>query len=437
MLPIAFCAAAALAGSTQALQHRLDAGQVAEDLAALERAVAEEWSYFEMRTASGEVDLEALLQDARKRVGEGCTRAELAQALRELVAGLHDGHAGLQIPGSEPTRRRHVPLLLRECVEGIVVARSAVENGTSPAPATGDLVHAIDGVVIADALAHAERSVFGSTPHMRRQQALEALCTTEKGVVTLELESPSGERRRVVVETHENPPQALEQPPPGARPHLSWPREGVALLRIPSFAVADWKRWLEASQAERDRMLPEVQGLFDSLIDALLERTASALILDLRGNTGGTDSLGIHVAQRLLSRPFVYFQLSSKLDGKWTPPSGLAYQPRRPFDGKVVLLIDAGTFSTASNFARCLRDLHPRLKVVGRPDAAGTGAPRRIVRLPHSLAEITLCTHRVSGPAGVINEGNSIEPDVRVTWTRADLLSGGDPDLAAALALLD
>jgi C-terminal processing protease CtpA/Prc len=102
-----------------------------------------------------------------------------------------------------------------------------------------------------------------------------------------------------------------------------------------------------------------------------------------------------------------------------------------------VLLIDAGTFSTASNFARCLRDLHPALSVVGRPDGAGTGAPRRIVQLPHSKVEITLCTHRVRGPAGAITEGNSTQPDVAVTWSREDLRTGRDPDLEAALRLLD
>ncbi|TAH35465.1 MAG: hypothetical protein EYC70_12460 [Planctomycetota bacterium] len=437
MTPIALCAAFALDGALQSPQDRFEADQWAEDLAALERAVAEEWSYFEYRTTSGDVDVEALFRHAREQLAEGGTRAELAAALRELVAGLHDGHAGLQVPGVEVAPLRHAPLTLMECVEGIAVARSAMGVARPDAAVPGDLVRAIDGIGVAEALARAERAVFGSTPGMRRRLALEALCRTEKLVMEWELEAPSGERRRVLAKTLEEAVETLAPPPQGAPPALSWPREGVALLRVPSFALSDWKRWLEASQEERDQMLPEVQGHFDAMLDQVVEQKAGALIVDLRGNAGGTDSLAIHVAQRLLAKPFVYFQLSAQVEGQWTPPGGLTYQPRRPFGGKLVLLIDAGTFSAASNFARCLRDLHPDLTVVGRPDGAGTGAPRRIVQLRHSQAEVTLCTHRVRGPAGVISEGNSTRPDVAVAWTRSDLLAGRDPDLAAALELLD
>jgi hypothetical protein len=430
--------ALALACALQAPADRFEARQVVEDLAALESAVRSDWSYFEARATSGDVDLDALLRRARSALDDGCTREEFAIALRELVAGLHDGHATIEVPGIQDDPPRRLPIELVECAEGIAVARcwAQPEGGESPEiPARGDLVRAIAGVPIEQALVRAEHGVFGSTPLMRRRLALEAVCRSETALVELQIETLDGTVRRLQLSTLAN--DVARSLTHGAPPSLSWPRVNTALLAIPSFALAEWKRWLAATQEERDTMLPAVQAQFDALLDEVIERKAEALIIDLRGNPGGTDSLGIHVAQRLLADPFVYFRLSSKLEGQWSEPSGLTYEPRRPFTGRVVLLIDERTFSTASNFARCLRDLHPALRVAGRPDGAGTGAPRRIAQLPHSLAEITLCTHRVRGPAGAITEGNPTQPDVLVTWSRNDLLSGRDPDLEAAWSLLD
>lgn len=56
--------------------------------------------------------------------------------------------------------------------------------------------------------------------------------------------------------------------------------------------------------------------------------------------------------------------------------------------------------------------------------------------LEHSGARITLCTHRVYGPDGRLTEGRGTRPDVPVTWSRADLFAGRDPDLEAALSVL-
>ena len=103
----------------------------------------------------------------------------------------------------------------------------------------------------------------------------------------------------------------------------------------------------------------------------------------------------------------------------------------------VVALIDAGCFSTTDNFLRALRDLHPAFTTVGRATGAGTGAPRAIATLTHSGARITLCTMRVLGPRSGLIEGRGTQPDVPVTWTRADVIAGRDPDLEAALRLFD
>ena len=97
------------------------------------------------------------------------------------------------------------------------------------------------------------------------------------------------------------------------------------------------------------------------------------------------------------------------------------------------MLTDESCFSATDNLLRCLRDLHPKLTVIGRPSGGGTGAPREIAKLKHSGARITLCTMRVYGPKSGLIEGRGTVPDVPVRWTREDILSGRDPDLEAAL----
>jgi hypothetical protein len=321
MLAPVFVIGVALVCAAQSPADQLEPARVAEDLAQLEHAVRTEWSYFEGRTASGEIDLDALMAVARRRLDKGCTRGEVGEVLRELVAALHDGHAVLTIPGVELGDQRRLPLELVECSEGIAVSRvlpAPEGTGDSTAIRQGVLVRRIAGRPVAEALVDAERRVFGSTPPMRRQLAVEALCRSQAGAVELELESQDGELRLVRLATLASAPPSTRN---GAPPSLTWPRAKVALLTVPSFAVAEWKRWLAASQAERDTMLPEVKARFDTLVDRVIEREASALIVDLRGNPGGTDSLGIHLAQRLLAKPFVYFQLSVKQDGRWTEPS--------------------------------------------------------------------------------------------------------------------
>ncbi len=168
--------------------------------------------------------------------------------------------------------------------------------------------------------------------------------------------------------------------------------------------------------------------------------TLTGLVLDLRGNTGGTDSLGIHFAKHLVEGEFRYFLLSSKRDGAWPEPSGLSYRTEEgmsTYRGPLLALIDSGCFSTADNFLRCMDDLHPDFAAIGRPTAGGTGAPRVVARLEHSGAEVVLCTHRVFGPKGEPTEGRGTRPGVVVRWTRADVLAGRDPDLEAALARID
>ena len=106
------------------------------------------------------------------------------------------------------------------------------------------------------------------------------------------------------------------------------------------------------------------------------------------------------------------------------------------YHAPVVVLVDAGTFSAADDLAAALRDDLPGVRFVGRPSGGGTGAPRE-TRLPRTCMRVTFATMRVWSPQRHWIEGAGIKPDVSVQWTRADVVLGRDPDLRAAVELLE
>ncbi len=405
---------------------------MAADLRQIAAAVREQWSYLEHRG----LDLDAQLAASLRELPGVRTAGDFAQILRRFVAAMQDGHAWSHVSGAGVSPRLHLPFTVVDCREGLVV------GGVPPdaeAPRRGDLLLAIDGVPVAERLAAIEAETSASTPGMRRRLAIAALLRTTERTVRVRLQRRNGESYEIELATspeQPDPPDLLRREENWS---LTWPRERIARLHLHSFAVPRWQEWLRAKPEERDPFLAEGRARVDQIVAELRERGAEALILDLRGNGGGTDLLGIHLAERLLADPFVYFQLSARFDGAWTRPNGYVYGKggHARFAGRIVALVDSGCFSTTDNFLRCLDDCHPALTVIGRPTGAGTGAPRELVTAEHSKAKLGACTQRVYGPAGKLIEGIGTQPDVAVIWTRDDVSAGRDPDLAAAFEVVE
>ncbi|MEQ1631486.1 MAG: S41 family peptidase [Planctomycetota bacterium] len=409
--------------------------QMAEDLDQIAAVVKSDWSYAEDHRRHFAVDVDALLAAAKSELHRVRSADDFARLVRRIGVGLQDGHAYTFVPGQALPPARRLPFRLASTVEGLCVV--VVPEG-SPVE-RGDLLVAIEGVPVEERITALARDVFASTKGMRRRAAIDALHRTEHSTVRCAFVDAHGERRELELTTLD-----AEAPLPPARPAvdnwtLSWPRPSVALLHLSSFAVPRWQEWLAAKPEDRELFLAEGRAAIDAIIGTLRERNASALLVDLRGNGGGTDLLGIHLAERLLAGEFRYFQLSAKHDGTWSSPAGLPYGKgdHARFSGQVVALVDEGCFSTTDNFLRCLDDLHPKFTAIGRPTGGGTGAPRRLVETTHTKAVVGACTQRVYGPMGRLTEGRGTEPFEVVTWTRADWLRGRDPDLEAALRIVE
>jgi len=401
---------------------------MASDLDEIAAAVSENWAYVESHRDRFDIDVERLRVEAHQELPRVESIDDYAGVIRRFTAGLRDGHAWSSVPGESLPPLRRLPFDLIDGAEGLIV--SAIADDLEE-PQVGDLLTRVAGRGVDEWIAQYERESNASTPGMRRASAIARAVETSSARVECEFLRRDGNNETLVVDTIRNGVRI--GPPQPENWSVSWLEDDVAMLHLSSFAVPRWAEWLNAKPEEREPFLREGKARIEAIIEDLNAKRAKALVIDLRGNGGGTDALGIHLAERLLEGPFSYFLLSAKSDGAWRKPGGLTYgegqHPR--FLGELVLLLDSRSFSTTDNFARCIDDLHPTCTIVGRPSGGGTGAPRPLIETTHTKTIVGACSMRVYGPRGAYIEGGGTVPDIIVSWTRQDVIERRDPDIEA------
>ena len=433
-MPLLLAVVALLAPPVLAARQapQLTRAQMEADLRQLAKETQARWAYAEDRRQRSGVTPKTLADAAMARLDGVRDAAAFVGLLRECVAGLQDGHAWVEWSGDERLPFRRWPFTVVDTAEGLVIDEVLPTWTQKPAGvARGDLLLEVDGVSIAQRIAAAERRTSASTDGGRRRTALQSVWFNEGDPARYKVRRSDGTETVIEAAAAARHPEADVR----VRAIESRKLEGdVAYIRIPTFAFSDQKAWAAASADERSGLL--VQDI--AAIRAAFASAAGckAIVLDLRGNGGGTDLLGMEVAACLLPANSVYYQLASRGWFGWGKPSPqrLHVNGTPPlFEGQLVVLIDEGVFSTTDNLCRCLDDLHRDVTFVGRPTGGGTGAPRPCVTLTHSGAVITLCTMRVYGPAGELIEGRGTQPDVLVSRTRDDVIAVRDAEMASAL----
>ena len=193
------------------------------------------------------------------------------------------------------------------------------------------------------------------------------------------------------------------------------------------------------------------------------------MVLDLRGNGGGVDTYGALLVSQFVSKPFRYFdhiKLASirpsfatwnastfaNLQNGTTPAPGGGFLvlPRlhpgvaeqkpaaTPFLGRVFVLIDGGTFSTAADVCAQLRSL-TKATFIGEETGGGyegntSGLNAEIV-LPNSGLKLRIQMYGYWNAVPAGKPGRGTLPDVAVVRTVTDVLAGVDPPLDRAIAL--
>ena len=171
---------------------------------------------------------------------------------------------------------------------------------------------------------------------------------------------------------------------------------------------------------------------------ALLDkaRKRPALVLDLRGNGGGAVKTLELLAGGLFGRPVTLCRFKSR-EGE--EPCLGRLRPGKSFDGKLVVLVDRDSASSAEILARVVQ-LEKRGRVVGDRT---NGLVMRARRLRYEMGGDTTVFYGLSvTDADVLTgQGERLEdvgvtPDEQVRPSADDLRAGRDPVLAAALTQL-
>ena len=228
----------------------------------------------------------------------------------------------------------------------------------------------------------------------------------------------------------------------------------VAEIRIRGFGGNDYPKWMEDT------------------FKMLSEKGTKSLIIDLRGNGGGADMYGAMLVSYLTDKPFRYFDHidvitinpsfkeysdwrgdEAKLLERMTRnPSGgflvnekghpgVVEQPpsKYPFMGKVFVLIDGGTFSTAADFCAVTHHLK-RATFIGEETAGGyygnNSGMQTILTLPNSKLRIRIPMFQYwNAVPGYDGKRRGTKPDHVVETKIANLLRGVDEQLDLAVKL--
>lgn len=379
--------------------------RAAEAEAALEQVWAAIRDHYPMLEYVGAIGDE-WLEEFRPRVAAA---ADPWDVIEELVLRLQDYHTRLRRPGPQPVRT-HPPVLLGWVEDGLAILGAEPETGLLP----GERVLAVDGQPAAEALAAVWARSQGSTPEAHRRSACARLLAGPPGsTLTLVTARGAFALRRPHAAGH-LPPTA--SPPPVAFAQLPG---GVGLLRV---------RALGGGLGEE---------AFTTLLDAELEkaRPLPQLVVDVRDNGGGADSLADACTGRFLERPVVssisFWRDPGTNDFRRTVeycrPRGLWR-----YGGRVAVLINEGCASACEHFVSGM-DAAGQACLVGTATNGACGWMRR-VDLPCG-ATLT-CSMSFPLHGGVPSPLHGIEPHYRVPPRLADLAAGRDAVLETALAWL-
>jgi carboxyl-terminal processing protease len=204
------------------------------------------------------------------------------------------------------------------------------------------------------------------------------------------------------------------------------PRHMARFGNLPPFAMQiEFQRAINIGRFRFNAFL-DPEWLQERLRFAVQDCAACAgFILDLRGNLGGLVQLAAATA--------AWFVPDQKALGTMTSRTGsmqlLVFPRQQRFSGKLAVLVDSLSVSSAEFLAAGLKDLG-RARLFGEV-TQGAALPSVIEKLPNGDRFQYAIAGYISA-SGAAVEGAGVTPDVIVRPNRNDYLAGHDPALDAA-----
>ena len=199
-------------------------------------------------------------------------------------------------------------------------------------------------------------------------------------------------------------------------------REAVILPSVDYQPIVDSAVGFIKLTGFQDNTIKEV----DNAIGRLTETGMKALVLDLRGNSGGLFESAVEVAKRFL--PSGIIATKQHLDEKSNIITTLC-EAKNPgaLTIPLVVLIDDQTASSAEVLAGALKE-NNRATLVGQR-TYGKGCTQYLLKLPDLKGNLPaggmrLTVAKVFSPKGLPYTGRGVQPDIDVTGSDAQFSAG-------------
>ena len=368
------------------------------------------------------LDWDKLYLEAIPRILATKSTAGYYRELMRLCASLGDGHTNVNEPAAANISAK--PPLRTGLVEGRVMILEVMSPALeAQGVRAGAEIAAVDGE---PAIAYARREVepyqSAATPQDREIRTFwyGFLRGPREKSVRLTLRDPAG---------NESEKQVMRQgfTDVRRRPLFEWRMlpGNIAYVALNGF--------------DNDTVVKQWREAFPKI------KEASALILDLRLNGGGSSNFGFEILTDLAKQPFL---ASRERMRKYNPtdrargtlmefteaPAGLVTPRPGGFHSKPAVVLSSGaTYSAAEDFLVAWKN-SGRGKIIGEPTGGSTGQPL-IFSLPGG-GGARVCTKQDTFPDGREWVGKGIEPDILVRPTLAGLWAGRDTVLERALEFL-
>jgi len=452
--------------------------QVEEEIAAFAAALRDQFAYLHLKG----IDLdEAIEKEVRNYYSKGLPDrmppVDLVMILQRVLMQFGDGHADIRSSNFRLGEGEPFNPFLLDDIDGKVVAYQQKRNDLLDPKYP--YVVSLDGRPIEDCIDDMTPFIPSGSPQLVRHRAIRLLRAiswwrrVEDGgfhdhervmyrPFDLELSSRDGKKTRTV----------KVQPSDHKPPYRQWPHsesrlleENIGYLRLVRMdhrAVEDVYRWMPRF------------------------RDTDGLIVDVRGNGGGTREALLALAGFLLGDQqspwvgnFAVYRKSSNFDAdhlanrfmrridsdEWTPEQrltidlafatfkpewqvpdgfsqwhallldGTGHPQEFPYTQEVVILSDAGCFSATDIFLGAL-EIHPRVTLMGTASSGGSARSQQF-SLPHSGIEVKCASMASFRPNGKLYDGHGVEVDIEVHPDPSFFIKGGqDRVLKAAITHL-
>jgi C-terminal processing protease CtpA/Prc len=375
-----------------------------------------------------DVDWDRLYMEYLPQVRAAQTTADYYRVMMRFAASLRDGHTNVYPPKELNDTFNGNVALGTQLVHDMVLVTGIYDPAlAAQGIRVGAEILSIDGQPVRE---YAESAVApyvsSSTPQDRNNRIYGyMLLRGPKDVpVRLTLQDESAKTLSVSVHRYCEPSSKC-----------TWPGNERAQFKMLPGNVA----YLAVNEFEDDLGAKTMRDNFATIAQA------TALIVDVRKNGGGSTNNGYEILSMLTDKPF---QSSSQkmldykpsyrawggVPGWWRlPPREVGPDSVYLFSKRVVVLTSAKTFSAGEDFVVAFDAMH-RGTLVGETTGGSTGQPLTF-KLPGGGAA-RICTKADAYPDGRAFEGIGIPPQVQVSPSVSDVRQGIDAALNRAIEIL-